>query len=302
MINRPSSSHDAADRSALTSRLFGSMSQVGAGIYDGMSAILAESAVFDFLWLGSFSISASLGLPDAGLLDVADVKRVLTTARRVSSLPLVVDVEAGYGDDVRAFYAAEALMAAGATAVCLEDNGGPHRCSLYDGFPRTLNAVGDQCAKIAAMREAVAPYGGIIIARTEAIVAGLGVEEALRRSEAYVSAGARAVFVQCVSPQGLDQLLSFSVHWNRRTPLFIAPTRYEQVERRAFHDAGATHYIYANQALRAAHHAIAEVYRQVMTSGTVANLETRLSGVSDVAADVDEGRIRRTQPVPATQP
>jgi len=279
--------------------------QVGAGIHDGISAVLAQSAAFDFFWIGSFSMSAALGLPDVGLLDVSDVKAVVSAARRVSATPIVVDMETGYGDAVRTFYAASALAAAGATAVCIEDNGASRRCSLYDGYERTLVEPDEHCAKIAAARAAVRPFEGAVVARSEALVAGLGVNEALRRCHAYVEAGADAVFVQCVARDGLDDLLTFCRRWERRAPVFIAPTRYEQVARPVFYEAGATHYIYANQALRAAHRAVARTYREMMTSGIVSTVEERLSSVSEVAADVGEEGVRQADlrfPRPAPQP
>src|SRR5437879_6472609 len=101
----------------------------GAGVYDGLSALLAAGSGFDFLWVSSFSCSAALGLPDAGILEAQDMLAVVRTVRRCASLPVVVDLDSGYGDPLKIFHVVRAMVAAGAAAVCIEDNPVSKRCS-----------------------------------------------------------------------------------------------------------------------------------------------------------------------------
>jgi phosphoenolpyruvate phosphomutase len=271
--------------------------QLGVGVHDGVSAVLADKAEFDFLWVSSFSASAVLALPDVGLLDVSHVVSLVTLIGRISSVPIVVDIESGYGDAVRTFYAARALARAGATAVCLEDTGTSRRCSLYAGYSRTLVDVGEQQAKIAAAREGIEPLGGVVVARTEALVADLGVGEALQRCGKYVDAGAAGVFVQCVAAGGLEDLTGFCESWCRRTPVFLAPTKYENVGPSVFYETGASHYIYANQALRAAHRAMSETFRILGSQGrdNGVGADLALSRISEIAADAGEETVRKIQ-------
>ncbi|HEU5111239.1 MAG TPA: isocitrate lyase/PEP mutase family protein, partial [Micromonosporaceae bacterium] len=219
----------------------------GAGVHDAISAIIAEKEGFDFLWLSSFALSAAIGLPDVGLINVEDVLSLVRPLERVTRLPLVVDLDAGHGVPLQTNLVVEKLVRAGVAAVCIEDNPAEKRCSLYDEYDRTLAPVEVHEVRIRAARTAVDARGSncAVIARTEALVAGLGVDECLRRAAAYADAGADAVFVQSVSSSP-DELMEFLKLWNSRTPVFLAPTRYPDLSRSAFFAAGATHVIYAN--------------------------------------------------------
>ena len=111
-------------------RLFDGHCQVGVGVYDGLSALLAEKWRFDFVWVSSFCCSAAAGLPDAGIIGPEDVLNVIRCVRRSVGLPIVVDIDSGYGDPVKAFHVVEAMARAGAAALCIEDNPISKRCSL----------------------------------------------------------------------------------------------------------------------------------------------------------------------------
>ncbi len=206
-------------------RLFNGVPQVGVGVYDGMSALLAEKWNFDFMWVSSFCCSATAGLPDAGLISPEDILNIVRCVRRCVQLPIVVDLDSGYGDAVKVCHVVEAMATAGAAALCIEDNPLSKRCSLYDGYDRVLVSTEEHIARLRAAKVGVTRAASKcrIIARTEALVAGMGVAEALRRATAYVDAGADAVFIQSLDATG-DEVLSFGRQWQRRTPLFIAPT------------------------------------------------------------------------------
>ena len=84
-----------------TQRLFDGRSQVGAGVYDGLSALLAAKWRFDFLWVSSFCCSAAAGLPDAGIIGAEEILAAVRSVRRSADLPIVVDIDSGYGDAVK---------------------------------------------------------------------------------------------------------------------------------------------------------------------------------------------------------
>lgn len=265
-------------------RLFDGTNQVGVGVYDGLTALLAAKSHFDFLWVSSFCCSAAVGLPDAGIIGPEDILSVVRCVHRSVDLPIVVDLDSGYGDPVKAFHVVEAMARAGAAALCIEDNPISKRCSLYDGYDRALVTPEEHIARLRAARAGVekARKACKIIARTEALVAGMGVGEALRRATAYVDAGADAVFIQSLDSTG-DEVLTFGREWQRRTPLFIAPTRLPQVTKKEFFSAGISHTMFANHGLRAAHAAVERTFRFLAEAESSQAVEAEISKVAEVA-------------------
>jgi phosphoenolpyruvate phosphomutase len=273
-------------------RLFSGCPQVGVGVYDGLSALLAEKWNFDFLWISSFCCSAAVGLPDAGIIGPEDILNVVRCVRRSVNLPIVVDLDSGYGDPVKAFHVVEAMARAGAAALCIEDNPISKRCSLYDGYDRALVSIEEHIARVRAARAGVkaAQSNCRVIARTEALVAGLGVKEALRRATAYADAGADAVFIQSLDATG-NEVLSFGREWKRRTPIFIAPTRLPHVTKKEFFAAGISHTMFANQGLRAAHAAVDRTFRILAEGECSQPVESDISPVATVAALVGAQKV-----------
>jgi phosphoenolpyruvate phosphomutase len=286
----------AGDESVETALLFNGGSQVGAGVYDGPSALLAGKWKFDFVWVSSFCCSAARGLPDAGIIGPEDILNVVRCVRRSVALPIVVDLDSGHGDAVKIYYVVRAMIEAGATALCIEDNPISKRCSLYDGYERILVSVEEHVARLRAAKEALRKSGGSckIIARTEALVAGMGVDEALRRSRAYVEAGADAIFIQSLDATG-KEVLAFGRTWQRRTPLFLAPTRLPQISKSELFAAGASHIIFANQGLRAAHAAMDHTFGILSQAESSLAVEKHISPVAVVAASVGAETVRELE-------
>jgi phosphoenolpyruvate phosphomutase len=298
----------SATESDAAGRLFNGRFQVGVGVYDGLSAILAEKWNFDFVWVSSFCCSATLGLPDAGIIGPDEILATIRCVRRSMELPIVVDIDSGYGDAVKVFHVAEAMARAGAAALCIEDNPLSKRCSLYEGFSRDLASVEEHRARVQAALAGVAKANAAcrIIARTEALVAGMGTDEALRRAGAYVDAGAEAVFIQSLDSTG-KEVLTFGREWQRRTPLFIAPTRLPQVTKAEFLAAGISHTIFANQGLRAAHAAVERTFRTLAGADCALAVEPEISTVAAVASLVGaqkvaelEASLAQASPKPAS--
>ncbi len=273
-------------------RLLIDSGQTGVGVHDGLSTLLASKNPFDFLWVSSYCSSAAMGLPDAGIIGAEEMLAMVRLVRRTTQLPIVVDLDAGYGDPLKIYNVVKEMVRAGASALCIEDNPSSKRCSLYDGLERTLVTAEEHMARVRAAKAAIASIDGscIVVARTEAFLACLGVEEALRRSSAYVEAGADAVFVQSVDATG-EEILQFCRGWARRTPVFLAPTRIPHIPKTELFSAGASHVIFANQGLRAAHAAMDRVFRALATLPSSAEAEKDISTVKRVSADVGADHI-----------
>src|SRR5258708_23634295 len=136
-------------------RLFDGRFQAGVGVYDGITALLADKWNFDFLWVSSFCCSAAAGLPDAGIIGPEDILSVVRCVGRTVEVPMVVDLDCGYGDPMEVFHVAEAMGRAGAAAMCIEDNPISKRCSLYDGYKRVLVSIDEHTARLQAALAAV---------------------------------------------------------------------------------------------------------------------------------------------------
>jgi phosphoenolpyruvate phosphomutase len=272
--------------------LFDGTYKIGIGVYDGLSALLAEKGKFDFAWVSSFCCSAALGIPDAGIVGPEEILSVVRCVRRSIVLPIVVDLDSGYGDAVKVFHVVEAMARAGAAALCIEDNPASKRCSLYDRDERLLASPEEHIMRLRAARAAIDALGADcrIIARTEALVAGMGLPEALRRAEAYAHAGADAVFVQSLDSSG-HEVLEFGRAWMGRTPVVIAPTRLPHITRTQFKAAGISHHIFANQGIRAAHKAMSDTFAALSEAECSLEAERTISSVQDVATSVGAQKV-----------
>jgi phosphoenolpyruvate phosphomutase len=296
LIDIPCDAEGADPRDALVTRhkaLFRLRSLVGVGVHNALSALMAVRHGFDFLWLSSFEVSAANGVPDAGLVWSQEVLTTVSAVRRATEAALVVDLDAGSGDVLKDYHLVRSVVSAGATAVCIEDNPVAKRSSLYAGYERELVSVDEQAARIAAARRAVDDEGldHGVIARTEALVAGRGAVEAVERSRVAVDAGADAVFVQSLDPTG-EEVLEFCAEWKRKTPVFLAPTRFSHIPTADLIGAGASHVIYANYGIRATHHALNGVFSRLRSAASAAEVEADISTVDDIAREVRLHRLR----------
>ncbi|MEQ4305095.1 isocitrate lyase/phosphoenolpyruvate mutase family protein [Plantactinospora sp. B6F1] len=237
------------------------------GVYDGFSAKLvarswlagtlpAESA----LWVSSFCVSASLrACPDASIVSSTEmiaVGRYVETA--AGGMPVVLDCDCGYGDaDVFRHVIEEICRTSRIAAVCFEDKVFPKRNSFYGRDEQHLERLDVCVEKIRAAAESRTRHRDnlAIVARTEALVAGQGVDAALERLDAFASAGADALMVQATGP--IDELDEVCRRWCAVSdvPLVAAPTMYPNHSPEHFWSNGFAVYIYANQLLRAAGYA-----------------------------------------------
>ena len=234
---------------------------LGVGVHNAATARLVEHAGFGVLWLSSLEISTAKALPDANVITSVEVAEIAREIRRATRLPMIVDADNGYGSNETAVRAAQAFHAAGVAAMCIEDNAFPKRNSFYQGIDRQLEDAAAFGGRIRAIRRAVGDDRFEIIARTEALVAGLGVAEALERARAYVEAGADAIFVQTnTSTIAEFEWVLGEIHMF--APIVIAPTALPNVPAARLHGMGADVIIYSNVVIRT----IAKALSQTLAS------------------------------------
>ncbi len=228
----------------------GAVKAVGA--HDALSARLIERAGFDAIWASGFAISASLKcIPDASFIDSSEQLAVERNIAEAVSIPIIADCDTGYGNALNVMRAVSDRERAGVAAICIEDNVYPKRCSFYAGVRRELIPIEEHCGKIKAAKAAQTVPEFMLIARTEALIAGWGQEEALKRAEAYAEAGADAVLIHSKS-KTFDELKAVYKAFSGRVPLVVVPTIFDQTTAAELEEAGAKIIIYANQPVRAA--------------------------------------------------
>lgn len=228
----------------------GAIKAVGA--HDALSARLIEQAGFDAIWASGFAISASLKcIPDASFITSSEQLEVERNIVNAVGIPVIADCDTGYGNALNVMRTVNDRERAGIAAICIEDNVYPKRCSFYAGVRRELIPIEDHCSKIRAAKAAQIFPEFVIIARTEALIAGWGQEEALKRAEAYADAGADAVLIHSKSKK-FDELRAVYKAWSGRVPLVVVPTIFDQITAAEMEEAGAKIIIYANQPVRAA--------------------------------------------------
>ena len=167
---------------------------VAPAVYDCITAMLAEKTGFDMVFTSGFGISASLlGRPDLGLLTATEVLDRVRYICRAVEIPVIADIDTGYGNAMNVLRTVEEAVAAGAAGVILEDQVWPKRCGHFDG--KKVVSTAEHLEKIAAAVRARGNSDLVIVARTDAR-AVLGLDEAIERGRAYADAGADVVFVE----------------------------------------------------------------------------------------------------------
>ncbi len=240
--------HNASSLRALLQRP-GIVKIVGA--HDALSAKLIQEAGFDAIWASGFGISAALKcIPDASFITSTEQLEIERNMVEAVTIPIIADCDTGYGNALNVMRTVQDHERAGIAGICIEDNVFPKRCSFYAGARRELIPVEEHCGKIKAAKASQTVPDFTVIARTEALIAGWGREEALRRAEAYAAAGADAVLIHSKSPT-FDELRDVARAWSGRVPLVVVPTIFDGVSAAELEEAGFKMVIYANQVVRA---------------------------------------------------
>ncbi|MEX0338158.1 MAG: oxaloacetate decarboxylase [Arenibacterium sp.] len=200
---------------SLKARLQDKAILVAPGIYDGLTAHLAEQAGFEALYLSGAAVAYTrLGRPDIGLTSVSEMTDTMALVADRVNLPVIIDADTGFGNALNAQRTMRQYERAGAAALQVEDQSFPKRCGhLKD---KSLVSAQEMVGKIRAMADARAHDETLIIARTDAIAVE-GFEAALERAELYVEAGADVLFVE--APRNLDEMSAITARFSNRLPL-----------------------------------------------------------------------------------
>src|SRR5437868_1901136 len=230
--------------------------------------------------------------PDANILSMGIHLEMMRAIGEVQDAPVVADIDTGFGNAVNVAYVIPRYAAAGVAAVVMEDKTFPKDSSLRAGGRKELVPIAEFQGKLAAAKAAGAV---LVIARTEALIAGLGQDEALRRGEAYAEAGADGVLIHS-KQKTPDEILAFCRAWQSRVPLVLVPTSYPQL---SFADVAALGkvglIICGNHAIRAAVAAMRSTFARIIAEGGIAGVEREIASVADVFALQGDARMREIE-------
>jgi 2-methylisocitrate lyase-like PEP mutase family enzyme len=236
------------------------------GVYDAFTALLAEQAGFEALYLSGASIAYTrLGRSDIGLVSFAEVRDTLAAIAERVSRPVIVDADTGFGNALNTWRTVREFERAGAAAIQLEDQAAPKRCGHLDG--KSLVSAGEMVGKLHAALDARRSADTLIVARTDA-VAVEGFESALERAERYVQAGADVLFVEAVRSE--EQMRIVCDRFAARVPLLANMVEGGKTPDRTVDELAAIGYrlaIFPGGTARAVAHALQAYFATLRATG-----------------------------------
>ncbi|WP_398478954.1 methylisocitrate lyase [Tardiphaga sp.] len=241
------------------------------GAHNGMAALQAKSIGFQGLYLSGAAMTASMGLPDLGIITVDEVSFFIRQIVRAAQLPLLVDADTGYGEALNVMHAVRTFEEAGAGALHLEDQILPKKCGHLND--KKIADARDMAAKVAAAAKARRDL--VIIARTDA-AASEGLDGAVARAKLYMDAGADAIF-----PEALNTAEMFRAFAERMpgVPLLANMTEFGKTpffSASEFEAMGYAMVIWPVSSLRVANKAQADLYAAIARDGGTHNMVDRM--------------------------
>jgi phosphoenolpyruvate phosphomutase len=249
--------------------------------HSGLSAKLAAEAGFEALWGSGLAISAALGVRDNNEASWTQVLEVLEFMADATELPILLDGDTGYGNFNNVRRLVRKLEQRNIAGVCLEDKLFPKTNSFIDGERQALAEVDEFCGKLNAAKDTQRDPDFVVVARTEAFIAGWGLEEAVLRATAYAEAGADLILVHSKRKDS-KEIIAFMQRWDQRVPVVIVPTKYPTEPIESFVQAGITNFIFANHALRTVVTALQRNLGILRSTLDLMSIENEIAPVSEV--------------------
>ncbi|MGB9755680.1 MAG: methylisocitrate lyase [Desulfurella sp.] len=243
---------------------------VAIGVYNPIVGLIAREVGFRCLYLSGAALSASLGLPDLSLIELNEVASMTRYIYRACSLPMIVDVDVGFGESLNVAKTAKEMFESKAAAIQIEDQKLPKRCGHLSG--KELIDAHHMEEKIKAAKKSAKDL--LVVARTDARSVD-GLDEAIFRAKIYEKAGADIIFPEALESK--DEFLAFSKAIN--VPLMANMTEFGKtpyISVDEFRELGYKIVIFPVSALRIANKAIKEVFEFIKISGSQKNVLDRM--------------------------
>jgi phosphoenolpyruvate phosphomutase len=269
--------------------------------HNGISARVVEDAGFKGIWGSGLTISASQGVRDNNEASWTQVLEIVEFMADAVSIPILLDADTGYGNFNNVRRLVRKLEQRSVAGACLEDKLFPKTNSFINGEAQPLADIDEFAGKIKAAKDTQSDPDFCVIARVEALIAGWGMGEAIRRAEAYYLAGADAILMH--SKQSTShEILQFMQEWGNALPVVIVPTKYYLTPTRIFEEAGVSLIIWANHLLRAAVRTMQETAAHIFAQRSVASLEDQITSVSEIFHLQNAGELAEAEKIYLPQP
>jgi phosphoenolpyruvate phosphomutase len=262
--------------------------------HNGLSAKIVEESGFKGIWGSGLSISASLGVRDSNEASWTQVLEVLEFMSDATSIPILLDGDTGYGNFNNVRRLVRKLEQRSVAAVCIEDKLFPKTNSFIAGEQQPLADLEEFSNKIKAAKDAQLDSDFCVIARVEALIAGWGLTEALKRADAYHRAGADGILIHSKLPAP-DQILAFMREWKNTGPVVIVPTTYFNTPTSVFEESGISIVIWANHLLRSSLSAMQLAAQKIHRDRSLAAVEADIVPVKEIFRIQDDAELRAAE-------
>ncbi len=249
--------------------------------HNGISAKIAEESGFKGLWAGGLAIAAQYGVRDSNEASWTQVLEVLEFMSDATSIPIMLDGDTGYGNFNNVRRLVQKLEQRGIAAVCIEDKLYPKTNSFIDGNKQELANIDEFCSRIKAGKDAQKDDEFSIITRVEAFIAGWGLDEAIKRAEAYRQAGSDGILIHS-SKSEPSEIIAFKNEWGERLPVIIVPTKYYSTPTEIFSQVGISIAIWANHMIRSSIESMQQTAASIIQKKSVVALEDKIASVSEI--------------------
>ncbi len=261
--------------------------------HNGLTAKIVEQSGFKGIWASGLSIATALGVRDSNEASWTQILDVLEFMSDATSIPILVDGDTGYGNFNNFRRVVSKLCQRKIAGVCIEDKQYPKTNSFQKKYQK-LADIDEFCGKIKAGKDTQDNSNFSIVARVEALIAGWGIGEAVKRADAYHKAGADAILIHS-SKDNANEILQFKKEWGNRCPVIIIPTTFYKVPTKIFKKAGFSTIIWANHSLRASIKAIQDVTSHLIKKETLIGVEKKISSLNEVFEIADNEELRQAE-------
>jgi len=250
------------------------------GAHDGLSARLIEDSGFEAVWASSLGISVVHAMPDADILTMTQYLQATEVMNAAIDLPIVADCNAGFGNINNVVHLVHKYERCGIAGVCIEDKVFPKTNSLFRG-QQLLSPIGEFVEKLRKAKSSQTSPDFVVIARVEALIAGLGFDEAVKRASAYEEAGADAIVIHSKAT-GPEEIVEFMGRWRGQAPIIVIPTTYPRVTLQELQGLGIRGAIYACQGLRSSIRGMKDVFAELFRASGPACVENKIATLEEV--------------------
>lgn len=249
--------------------------------HNGLSARIVEEIGFKGIWASGLSISAALGVRDNNEASWTQILEVCEFMSDNTNITILLDGDTGFGNFNNFRRLVRKLEERGIGGVCIEDKLFPKTNSFIGGERQPLADMEEFCGKIKAGKDYQNDPDFVIIARIEAFIAGWGLDEAIKRANAFADAGADAILVHSKISTDKD-IESFMQKWDNRKPIVIVPTMYYKTPTKKFKDMGISLVIWANHTLRASITSMQKNVKKIYKDESLINIENEIVPVKEI--------------------